>query len=135
MDNYEDRILVALRDSIDDLVKDNGQAARELINKYLNNGHSILKRLGLYILARYPSHYIDLLIEELLSSSNIVNTDIHHEYFMLLQVGYPRISLSEQNKLLENIFAGLPQDKLEKRANLFHKDHNLDRNSYITMTN
>ena len=99
--------------------------------RYLSASQSILHRLGLYILSQFPVTYRGFVAQELLKRQNIENVNVHHEYFLLLQKGYPYLTLSEQQSLIATIFEGPDIQKTNKLAEWTTKQYGTDPEEYI----
>ena len=111
--SYKDRLLNALRDTVDRAAQENPAEISLLIEKYLADPIVIFRRLGLYLLSAFSGGFTELVARELLTTDNMDDIAIHHEYFTLLENGYPHLSPNEQSQLLNVIIMGLPQEELD----------------------
>ncbi len=131
LDTYNARVLRAFRDTVEVLVSANPNAGKPLIERYLADRHSILRRLGLFVISKYPQLYNDLVERELFKSGNIDNTDIHHEYFVLLKQGFPILNQNSQGLLVNQILDGPDDQKTEKLAEWVVKQYGENKEAYI----
>jgi hypothetical protein len=79
-DKYQDLVLNALRDTLTSLIKENESKGSEIVLRYLNNNHNILRRLGLFLIGLFPNIFRSEVVRELLNSENLDDIDIHHEF-------------------------------------------------------
>jgi hypothetical protein len=130
IDTYNDRILRALRDTLISWKNIDKEAIESTLVRYLSASQSILRRLGLYLLHQFPATYHDLVSIELLKRQNIDDVNIHHEYFLLLQKGYPYLALSEQQTLVSTILEGPDILKTQELAEWANKQYGADPEEY-----
>ncbi len=128
---YKDSLLIALRDSLRLWAQQDAPSAEALVRRYLETNHEILKRLGLYILSVVPDAYKNLVARELLNEKNLNDVGIHHEYFLLLQEGYPHLDEQKQQKFLALIRQGPPSEEIEQVSDDVDKDAGESRKIYI----
>jgi hypothetical protein len=112
LDEYQDGILRGLRDTLIDLVTNH--EGKVIIEKYLNGNLPIFRRLGLYIIGQTPRIFRETMAKELLNAKNYDNFEIHHEFFTLLNWGYPYLNAEEQDSLIRIILAGPDAERLVK---------------------
>lgn len=131
LDNYQGYVLKALRDTLKLLVSENPSQGIIVISRYLSDGRDILRRLGLYIIRQFPSHFRINIIEELLKERNLDDVDIHHEYFTLLKSGFNLLNASEKNILLKMILSGPDVNEIEENYERYWQSSNPDREKFI----
>lgn len=112
--DFKDVLLVGLRDSMEDWVTRDLEAARTVVERYLKDEHEILRRLGLHILQIFPDRFADLVAQQLLARANLDDTGIHHELFMLLRSGYRHLNANQQRQLIGWIIEGPPVETVER---------------------
>jgi len=117
LDNtYRDRLLRALRDALAVWVQTDASAAEPFIEQYLHDKRAILRRLGFHILGRFPTEYRTLVTEQLCRFENLDDTSIHHEFFMLLQAGFPLLDVPGRDALVAAICDGPPPERVRGLA-------------------
>jgi hypothetical protein len=115
LDNtYRDRLVRALRDALSIWVQTDAQAAEAVTRDYLHHDVRILRRLGFYILSRFSTRYKELVTEQLQELGNLDDTGIHHEFLVLLQVGFPLLDPLDQESLVTAICNGPPPERVEE---------------------
>ena len=107
-------LLRALRDSLEKWVRDDFRGAGGVVERYLGEDHIVLRRLGLHILNLTPERYPHLVARELGNVDNLDDTRIHHEFFLLLQSGFPHLGRRDQRGLLDSIQHGPPAQRREE---------------------
>jgi hypothetical protein len=132
LDTYQDLILCALRDTLDEQVEIEKLKVEQRIQKYLRSRYEIFCRLALYLLWIHGEEFISLAKSELLKRENIDNTRTHHEYFMLLEHCFILLASSEKNELLAMFFAGPNERDVRRLAAWAEKEHNIDKDIYIS---
>lgn len=130
--SYKDRLLIELRKAVEVWVQKDLKDATQLLRRYLSDGREILRRLGLYILHRYPQHFNDEVKFELLKKENLDNSGIHHEFFVLLQKGYPYLTQVEQESLIKFICDGPPKERLEELTKWAQENRSIESSEYLT---
>ncbi|GAB7009037.1 hypothetical protein [Halorubrum trueperi] len=94
----------------------------DLITRYLDEIH-LFRRLGLYLLSQNADAYPELVREELLAEEIYDAYEVRQEFFQLLQDGFPVLSETEQDRVLEIIDDGPERDELlevaEEQADRF----------------
>jgi len=133
-DNFNDaknHLLVVLLHALVILVNKELESSREIIKRYLEDDHKIFYRLGLYMLQCNPTAYKVSVTNEILKKENLDDTEIHHEFFLLLQQGFPILSHSDQEKLITTILDGPPLDKIQQLEEWVQKERGVDPDEYI----
>ena len=128
--DYKHKLLRALRDALEHWVQRDPDAAKSLVDRYFREPHQILRRLGLHILCRFPSEYQEHVVDELRKLENLDDVGIHHEFFILLQVGYPYLKPSDQEILVDAIRSGPSPDRVERLAQSAHRERGADPDEY-----
>lgn len=132
LDTYNDRILRALRNTLVLWAQSNPETLEVILVRYLSAAQSSLRRLGTYILSQFPSTYRRSVAKELLKRQNIDDVTLHHEYFLLLQNGYPYLTVSEQQSLVATILEGPDIQKTRELAEWANKQYGTDPEEYST---
>jgi hypothetical protein len=130
-DEYRDKLLTALRDLLCSWVEGDARNAEQLVRRYLGDRQEILKRLGLHVLSRFPYEYREHVARELLNEKNLDDAGVHHEYFLLLQEGYPHLGEQEQQNLLALIRQGPSRETVERMADWAHKEYGESKENYV----
>jgi hypothetical protein len=113
---YKHELLRALRYSLETWVQQDAQAVEPLLKQNLRDRREILRRLGLHILHTFPTRYLALVTDELRRVENLDDTGIHHEFFMLLQKGFPHLDAVAQTALVAAICNGPPPARVKQWA-------------------
>lgn len=111
---YKDKLLVLLRNTLRAWCGRDAEGAEAVVNRFLSDKHEILRRLGLYILGEFPMTYRPLVSRELLSETNLDDVGVHHEYFLLLEKGYPQLEPAKRAALIDLIRKGPDAEKIER---------------------
>jgi hypothetical protein len=131
LNDAKNRLLEVLLHAVETLVHKVPESAEELLRGYLVDDHKIIYRIGLYILQSNPTAYKQYVTRELLKVGNLDDTEIHHEFFLLLQQGFPSLMPSDQKKLVATILDGPPVEIAIKLANWVQKERGDDPDKYI----
>lgn len=122
-EHFVDKVLIALRDTLETFVEVDHLTAEHWLSHYLIDNQTILRRLGLHILAKFPDKFPRLVSTQLLTPKNLDDGPIHHELFMLLRSGFISLSASEKAKVIAHIQVGFPPEK-EERYRRWLSNHN-----------
>lgn len=126
----KDSLLRALRDTIEHLIAQSISTVHPIINRYLSDDYEIFRRLALYLLHRFPNTFRTLVTKELMNYSNLDETGIHHEFFHLLQEGFPILATDQQSALVNMILLGPPKNELERFVQAVAQSNNVDPDEY-----
>jgi hypothetical protein len=129
-DEYKDFLLKLLREFSERYISQQPDEAVALIDDYLNQDYEILKRLSIYLLGQFPQQYRDRVRDILLNAENMDDVKIHHEYFSLLESGYPHLEKVDQRRLNEMILSGPTPEKLAEVSSWANKDDGEDPEEY-----
>ncbi len=129
--SYRDNLLRALRDALETWVDRNSKDTESLVKRYLEDKHEILRRIGLYILYRFPQEHKEYVAQELKNKENSEDINIHHEYFMLLQYGYSFLDPTDQKYMIETICQGPNKDKTAELAKFAQESWGADPEEYL----
>src|SRR5258708_31358855 len=83
------------------------------------------------MLHRYPDQYLSRVTEELLNAENHADVDLHHEFFLLLQDGFPYLVHADQEKLVDLITQGPPPEENEKVLQWAKQAYNEDPEEFL----
>jgi hypothetical protein len=128
---YKTDLLRALRNTLEAWVQKDAAAVEPVARRYLDEKREILRRLGLYILHRFPSRYQPYVVSELRKTENLDDTSVHHEFFMLLQRGYPHLEAQDQERLIASIRSGPPPDRMKEIIESAQQKYVVDPGEYI----
>jgi|GEM_PF-2493886 len=128
---YKHQLLRGLRDSLETWVQEDAKAAAPVLRQYLGDEREILRRLGLHILHSFPATYPALVSDELGRFENLDDTGIHHEFFMLMQKGFPYVDVANQTALIAAIYNGPPPARVKKFAEWASQKHGIDAEDYL----
>lgn len=131
LETYQDRVLMALRDAIETWVQVEPLSAESLVARYLTDKHAVLRRLSLYILSHYPEAYVAHVSTELMKYKGLNDSEIHHEFFLLLQSGFPHIKAEEQEGLISAILNGPDKQDVQDLSELAQKELGLAAQEYL----
>ena len=112
--DFKDELLEDLRDTLEFLASHDREITVEILSRYSEDPHEILRRLRLHILSRFPSEFKDDVIHDLLIRENYDDTGIHHEFFMLLKHGFPVLSTEERERVVKIVIEGPPKENVER---------------------
>ena len=76
-------------------------------------------------------NFHDFVVTELISSSNLDDGTIHHEFFMLLQHGFEQLHLQDRQSLISSILAGPSIEKAQSLADWVHEEFGKEQSEYI----
>ena len=127
---YKHELLRALRYSLEMWVEQDALAVEPLLRQYLHDERGILRRLGLHILHTFPTRYPALVTDTLRRVENLDDTGIHHEFFMLLQKGFPHLDAAAQTALVAAICNGPPPARVKKLAEWVKQERGVDVEDY-----
>ncbi len=113
-DSYLDFLIVQLRNESTRLLSVDPRAGREYTERLLASEYSILQRLGIHLVRLYDRILPDKVEAVLLDQSQLASTPNHHEVFMLLRDGFPKLHEPLQHALASNILNGPPQNLVER---------------------
>jgi len=129
--DYKAKLLRTLRDALETWVQQDARAVKPRLERYLSEERKILRRLGLHLLCRFSEEFQSYVTSELQNTENLDDVDIHHEFFMLLQHGYPHLNSSDQEALVAAICKGPPRESTEEMAGWAERERGVDREEYI----
>ncbi len=129
-DDYKSLLLDLVREFLERLAEEKPDEAAVVIDDYLSRNHEILKRLGIHLLGKYPQSYPHQVSNILLNVENMDDVWIHHEYFKLLEQGYPHLECDDQHRLEEMIMAGPVTEKVVEVATWADNERGQDPEEY-----
>jgi len=106
--NYEhyelnDALLVALRNSTEELVKRDKVTGIDVIKEYLKHNYSIFRRLAIHLLRLNYGSYSDFIKQFIKNKKLLKETDISHEYYILLRDIFEKLDLSDRQFIIKSI--------------------------------
>jgi len=106
--NYEhyelnDALLVALRNSTEELVKRDTASGMVFIKEYLKHKYSIFRRLAIHLLRLNYENYSNIIKQFIKNKKLLKETDISHEYYILLRDIFEKLELSERKFIIDSI--------------------------------
>jgi len=106
--NYEhyelnDALLVALRNSTEELVKRDKVTGIDVIKEYLKHNYSIFRRLASHLLRLNYGSYSDFIKQFIKNKKLLKETDISHEYYILLRDIFEKLDLSDRQFIIKSI--------------------------------
>jgi hypothetical protein len=104
-DDFKDLLAEASRDTLQACVSKEQNKSSELIKSYLGKEYSIFRRLALHTIRTNLNIFFELGKDLVLKEDNLLDTEINHEYLLLLQAIFGKLSISERKQLIEYIFA------------------------------
>ena len=111
----------AIRDLLQEVATQ--EPACPIIERYLEHHYSIFRRVAIHIVRLHPKHYQDLLVQLFSDQKNLDRTDIHHEFYLLMESAFDKAPSEVQRQLLGWIAAGEPSERLELSKQRYRKDH------------
>lgn len=129
-ESYKDNLLEAFRDHLESGINIDENRLRLNLLKYLNQDIVILRRVAIYILAKYPFQYLDLAL--LLLEDGRFHSDLkyHNDYFSLLSSAYSYLTMEQRYKILEIIRSGPLEERIGS-AEKFAKETGYDVEKYL----
>lgn len=116
-DRHEDargQILTGLRDALEIGLELCRSDTLVVLERYLGEKATILRRLGIYMLSRHSEALQELVSRELLSPANLHDRTIHHEYSLLMISGFRYLSEPNKIAILNSIRSGPPDDEIQE---------------------
>ena len=119
--DFKQLLTEAIRDLLQEISREDH--VRSIIERYLEHQYSIFRRLAIHIVRLHPKHYQDLLVQLFSDQKNLDRTDIHHEFYLLMESAFDKAPSEVQQQLLEWIVEGKPPERLESSRQRYRKDH------------
>ncbi|HUW09130.1 MAG TPA: hypothetical protein VM537_05335, partial [Anaerolineae bacterium] len=118
--DFEDGLVVAVRDALAAYVNQSPREATVVIRRYLKSTWSVFRRLALHTLTENTETYPKLAKSAVFRHPHGLrffdDTDLHHEYWRLVPAVFDDLSPDSQMRLLKWINAGYPgADEREKQ--------------------
>jgi len=102
------------------------------LNQLIQDDRKIFFRIGLYLLFKHFEQIPAVVTKELEIFDNLDDTEIRHEYFLLLNRGYKHLPLEKQEELIKFILSGPPEKTQEIYSSFYSPEMKLSQNDYIT---
>ena len=129
--SYKHVLLQSLRATLHIWSQQDPGEAKLLIERYLVQPVTILRRLALYTLSAFPNSYQRLVSRELLEPGNLDDIQVHHEFFMLLERGFAFLSTRDQEALIDTICQGPAEERLTGSERSIAGHHDVDEGEYV----
>lgn len=129
--NYKDDLLDILRDSCEYLFKSDNSSNQLLLERLLSNSDMLLRRLGIHLIRSFKEKFAEQVYTELTNCANYEDTEIHHEFMLLLREGYPILKASQQRRILDIILAGPPPERRKRFEEWAPECNDAERTEYI----
>ena len=106
--NYEhyelnDALLVALRNSTEELVKRDTASGITVIKEYLKHKYSIFRRLAIHLLRLNYENYSAFIKRFIKNKKLLKETDISHEYYILLRDIFEKLDPFDRKFIIDSI--------------------------------
>lgn len=98
------------------IAEDPSNASRRTFIEELLSEPSVYRRVGLFILSKYPGSFDDLVQEELTAEDNYRDRQANYEFYLTLDDGFEYLDNSEQEQVCEIIAEGPLTEEVEDRA-------------------
>lgn len=110
-------------DAIRDILQSVGdqEEARAVVRRYLVSPYSIFRRLAIHTVRTHPGTHQDLLVSLFSDPGNLDATDIHHEFYMLMESAFDKAPRETQAWLLGWIVRGMPLERLEQNRQWYRE--------------
>lgn len=118
---YKGVLLVAARDSLLRIIKNNFELGSSLIGFLLSQQVTILNRMALFAIATNPNLFVDLLCKCLLNEEYVYKIEFHNDYFKLLEHGFPTLEEGIQNEVISLILRGPSEEKINEISANFNE--------------
>lgn len=111
-----DRLLSAMRDAGEELARAEPARLGTLIRALEERGTQTFDRLALHLLHSFPeaTGALELAAERLTANISTLSSALWHEYALLLRGTFASLSTYEQEKILDDIEAGPPEEELQE---------------------
>lgn len=110
-DQPKDIFVEILRDVLYKILQNKPDDAKRIIAKYLKDKYSIFRRLAIH--SSRLSNFDDLIKSILTNKSNLNNTEIHHEFFMLVEEKFDVLNSKQKNRFISRIIE-MPVEKITR---------------------
>ncbi len=110
-DSPADKLLVALRDTLQVWIDSAPQSACLHVEAMLDDDYVIFKRLAIHMVAYAPAVFGAPLARLLLDARNYEDSSIHHEFFQLLHQGFLSLSAAHQSQVIHIIRSGFSEER------------------------
>ncbi|MGD0038594.1 MAG: hypothetical protein ABSC53_15010, partial [Bacteroidota bacterium] len=104
-DDFKDLLTEALRDTLQTCVLKDSVKTSELLNSFLVKEYSIFRRLALHTIRTNLNTFFGTGKDIVLKEDNLHDTEINHEYLLLLQVIFGKLLEPQKTQIIEYIFA------------------------------
>jgi hypothetical protein len=128
---YKNHLVRWLLKTLEKWVSQDAKAVRPLIKRYVRESYVILRRLGFYLLQKFPSQYKSLVVQELRRVKNFEDFDIRDELLKLLRNGYSVLGEKDRQELVSRICRGLPLGDKRKWKRFIKQENSAERSEYV----
>jgi hypothetical protein len=122
--SYKSVLLKAVRDSLFRAFDINKDLGLLLANSLINYSTSLFLRVVIYSIAINARNYPDLVERYLLDKDVIYKLEFHNDYFELLKIGFPLLSVDVKEQILKTILDGPIKEVINEYSNFFSNQNN-----------
>lgn len=112
--HVDNELVTAIRDTAYPIVNENAGLLEQIVQLMEAREWPIFRRLALYLLSQFPELSVSLATERLFRD-DLDNSNIVHEYAILLKSTFSLLSNDSKESLLDRVEQGPPTSKLTER--------------------
>ena len=101
-----DRLLVALRNTLQRLLDDGSKSTIVKVQGLLDDDYVIFRRLAIHLVTYKPALFVDALEDLLSVAASYHDLPIHHEFLLLLATAFPLLNTAHQDQVTKIIRSG-----------------------------
>jgi len=114
------KLVEAVRDAAEAILRTDQTKVATLVKLFRKRRLQIFLRLAHHLLRTFPDAAPELLTKTLICRGLFNKTSLWHEYALLLQESFHRLSKENQSKILGWVAAGPNKEKIKKRFETFY---------------
>lgn len=114
------KLVEAVRDAAEAIVRTDQTKVETLVKLFRKRRLQIFLRLAHHLLRTFPDAAPELLTRTLMCRGLFNKTSLWHEYALMLQESFHRLSKENQSKILGWVAAGPNKEKIKKRFETFY---------------
>jgi hypothetical protein len=114
------RLVEAVRDAAEAIVRTDQTKVPTLVKLFRKRRLQIFLRLAHHLLRTFPDAAPELITKTFMCRGLLSKTSLWHEYALMLQESFHRLSKENQSKILGWIAAGPNKEKMKKRFKTFY---------------